>query len=190
MEDGHRFFKDRWSGETCFVLASGPSLTEADVNLVKGKGKTIVTNTTFRMAPWADALFFYDIKWYNAHRNELKDFCGYKVTVSAANGPDVIRLRKGFSGLGNSGAGAVSLAVLAGCKKIILLGVDCQHTNGERHWHGNHPRGLGNALSYPKWPKQFERAKNRADERGCIVLNATRTSALKCFDKVQLEDVI
>jgi hypothetical protein len=181
--------KDIWSGETCFVLASGPSLTEDDVNLVKGR-RTIVTNTTFRIAPHADALFFYDIKWYEKYRDELKTFGGYKVTISAASGPDVIRLRNGFSALGNSGAGAIALAVYTGCKKVILLGADCQHTNNETHWHGNHPPGLGNAMSFRKWPAQFERAKKKADENGCVVLNASRVSVLDCFEKVNLEDVI
>ena len=50
-------------------IASGPSLTPEDVQAVKewrdaGKGKVIVVNTTFRAAPWADAMFAMDAKWW------------------------------------------------------------------------------------------------------------------------------
>ena len=179
--------KDAWVGETCFILASGPSLTESDVQLITG-GRIIVTNTTFRIAPHADALFFYDIKWYEKYRDELKTFGGYKITISAANGPDVIRLRT--PAFGNSGTGAIALAVLAGCKKIVLLGADCQHTNGSTHWHGNHPSGLGNAMSYRKWPAQYAKAAQLAKQNDVVVLNASRVSALECFEKVNLEDVV
>ena len=43
-----------WSNETAVVLASGPSLTAADRDLVLESGANVITdNATFRMAPWA-----------------------------------------------------------------------------------------------------------------------------------------
>ena len=176
-----------WSGETCFVVASGPSLTQNDVNLIKGR-RTIVTNTTFRMVPTADALFFHDRKWYDLYRNELKTFGGYKVTISTATGNDVIRLRKNV--FGNSGTGAIVLAIHCGCKKIILLGADGQHTNKKVHWHGDHPKPLGNARSWRKWAKQYEKAAELAKKHDVLVLNASRNTIIDCFQKVKLEDCL
>ena len=176
-----------WAGETCFVVASGPSLTQNDVNLIKGR-RTIVTNTTFRMVPTADALFFHDVKWYNTYRDELKTFGGYKVTISTATGNDVIRLRK--TAFGNSGTGAIALAIHCGCKKIILLGADGQHTNKKAHWHGDHPKPLGNARSWRKWAKQYEKVAELAKNSGVLVLNASKNTIIDCFQKVKLEDCL
>jgi len=54
-----------WPGATVACLASGPSLTRADVALVRAQGlPTIVVNTTYQMAPWADVLYACDAKWW------------------------------------------------------------------------------------------------------------------------------
>ena len=182
-------WKDRWVGETVFVLASGPSLTHADVELVQGR-KTIVTNTTYKIAPWANVLFFHDTRWFEHYKSDLDSFKGEIVTISPTKHPRVTRLSKPLlNAYGNSGAGAISLAILAGAAKVILLGVDAQYDK-KVHWHGDHPSGLGNARSVNKWPAQFEKVAQHAKDNNCIVLNASRNTKLKCFEKVQLEDVL
>lgn len=85
----------------------------------------------------------------------------------------------------NSGAGAIVLAVTFGAKRIILLGYDCQHTGGKTHWHGNHPRGLGNAGKVKEWPAQFEEIKKKFSV--VDIVNCTRETALSCFRRADLE---
>jgi hypothetical protein len=185
-------WKNRWYGETVFVLASGPSLTLEDVELVrKTGGFTIVTNTTFQIAPFADVLFFHDLRWWNKYRGELDSFKGEMVTISSVSDPRVTRLSKPvLNAYGNSGCGAISLAVLAGAAKVILLGVDAQYDKNKRHWHGDHPKELGNARSVNKWPAQFAKVAQHAKDNSCVVLNASRKTKLQCFERVQLEDVL
>ena len=58
-----------WAGKTAFVLASGPSLTLSDVAQVRRYAQAndcpvLVTNSTYRLALWADVLFFHDSQWW------------------------------------------------------------------------------------------------------------------------------
>ena len=85
----------------------------------------------------------------------------------------------------NSGAGAISSTIHAGSNKIVLLGYDCQHTNGKSHWHGDHPAGLGNAGRTEAWIDEFAKLAN--DAKHVEIINATRETALKCFKQMDLE---
>lgn len=88
----------------------------------------------------------------------------------------------------NSGAGAISLAAHTGARRIVLVGYDCQLTGGRSHWHGDHPKGLGNAGSLPQWAAQFGSLARRL--RGIEVINCSRETALTCFPRAALEDVL
>src|SRR5690606_31872717 len=76
-----------WREAVC--IASGPSLTADDCDLVRrwrsageaaGEAQAgeaaqeravVVVNTTFRLAPWADALFAMDENWWKHHHEEV-----------------------------------------------------------------------------------------------------------------------
>jgi hypothetical protein len=174
--------------ETLFVLASGPSLLPEDIKLVRGKGKVIVTNTTFKAAPWADYLFFHDRSWYDVYKNELIDFKGKKFTVATISDPGIEHV--GIKSFGNSGAGAIIMGIKLGFKRIVLLGMDADYDRDKTHWHGDHPRKLGNARSYKKWPEQMRKASEFTATMGAEVLNASRRTKLDCFPRVVLEDVL
>jgi len=88
----------------------------------------------------------------------------------------------------NSGAGAVSLAAHWGAKRIILLGYDCQKTGGKSHWHGDHPKGLGNAGTIATWPTQFK--KLETDLKGIEIINCSRETALTMFERKPLAEVL
>jgi hypothetical protein len=174
--------------ECLFVLASGPSLLPEDIELVRGKGKVIVVNTTFKAAPWADYLFFHDLSWYDYYRKELVDFKGKKFTIITTNDPGIEKLK--VQAFGNSGAGAISVGIKLGFKKIILLGMDADHDGDKTHWHGDHPRKLGNARSYKKWHDQMKNVAELARANKVEVLNASRRTKLNCFPRVNLESVL
>ena len=179
--------KDRWRGLTVACIASGPSLTKEDCEAVRHM-KCIVTNTTFRLAPWADALFAMDLKWWvEYHKEVAADFKGgiYSWSkVAARYGPEPMDGK--MAGFGNSGANAVSLAIHAGASKVILLGYDCQRTNGQSHWHGDHPKTLSNARSIAIWPEKFKRLADYAKKQGVQVVNCSRVTALTCFQRESL----
>jgi hypothetical protein len=181
-----------FAGRTVVVVASGPSLTEADCEAVRASGlPTFVVNTTFRRCPWADVLVAHDAKWWQLHRAEVEaSFEGRRFRCGNApriDGEKPAAWLLQFRSFSNSGAAAVSLAVLAGARRVVLLGVDCQRTGGLTHWHGDHPPELSNARSIDRWPRKFEKVGAYAKSKGCEVVNASRETALECFPRVELE---
>lgn len=184
----------RWHGCEVFCFASGPSLTREDAESVRrwrdaspATRKAITVNTTHRIAPWADAVFALDLKWWQHEDNaDVYHFAGAKFS-SSFSGRGVVKLQRPFEHHGNSGAAAVSLAYMFGAARIYLLGYDCQRTGGKVHWHGDHPKGLGNAGSMPTWAKKFQRC---AEHVRVPVINCTRSTALTCWPRQELEQVI
>lgn len=187
----------RWKGRTVVCIASGPSLTPEDCDTVRVAGlPTIVTNTTFRLCPWAEVLFAFDAKWWKHHLPEVKStFRGACISWSPAAKalgiPSLHAERAWYTPFHNSGASAASLAVVGGADRVILLGYDCKAgPHGQKHWHTDHPAGLGNALSMPKWPIHFKGVARYAAARSVPVLNASRETALTFFPRVVLADVL
>lgn len=183
-----------WEGRTVICIASGPSLTQEDCEACRASGHpVIVSNTTFRLCPWADVLFAFDYKWWREYGKEVESvFKGARVCCSPirSHGVQMLHHEKWFQHFHNSGASSISLAVAAGAKRVILLGFDCQKTGGKTHWHGDHPKSLGNARSIGNWPKQFKNVATYASQSLVEVLNCSRETALKCFTRVNLEEVL
>lgn len=180
-----------WAEVVC--IASGPSLTPQDCERVRrwreaAPGRAvIVVNTTFRLAPWADVLYAMDAAWWNAHIDEVRRTFRGRMINPWREMRGVERVR--FEHRRNSGAGAISLAAHWGARRIVLLGYDCQRTGGQAHWHGDHPKGLGNAGTIDRWPAIFARlAKSLAGR--VTVINATRETALTCFERRSLSEAL
>lgn len=138
------------------------------------------------MAPWSDALYAMDRKWWSRYgETAKKNFAGafYSLVSGSEPARKVI-----LPGSRNSGHGAIHLAAKFGAKKIYLLGYDCQYTNGKRHWHGDHEKGMGNADKLPTWPLQFKRLSGMLENQGVSIVNCSRQTALDCFPRASLEE--
>jgi hypothetical protein len=116
--------------------------------------------------------------------NEVNsDFLGEKFT----NNPFKKATKVDIKSFNNSGIGSIQLAILGGAKRVILLGYDCKITDGKKHWHGDHPKGLSNATGVYKWHEKYnEFAKTVNIE----ILNASRETALTCFKRIDLETAL
>lgn len=185
--------RGRWRGRTVVCIASGPSLTAEDCELVHESGHpTIVVNRSFRRAPWADILFGMDQLFWQEHLAEIErtfagERWGYVRLPAAAN---VIATKGELypRGWGNSGSYAMSLAVVTMPLKIVMLGYDCQlGQQGEKHWHEDYPPNMGNAQSIKRWPYHFELIGKYAANHGVRVVNCSRSTALSCFERGDLQ---
>jgi hypothetical protein len=132
-----------------------------------------------------------DVQWWDMHVAEVREkFPGLKCSSSnMAKRHKITYLGKmgcDWSPHGNSGAGCVSLAAAWGCAKINMLGYDCQRTNGMAHWHGDHPRGLGNAGAMNRWAGHFQQLAKKWGG-GARIVNCSRQTALTCFERGNLE---
>jgi hypothetical protein len=190
-----------WPNSTIVCIASGPSLTQADVDYVRGKcDAVIVVNNCYQLAPWADALYACDYRWWNEHRGVMA-FKGLKyslqrqsgkwkgVKVLQNTGPDGLeRKPNGLKTGRNSGYQAMNLAFHLGAKRIVLLGYDMQYTHGKSHWHGDHP--WGGKPPVQSFRGMFRGIVGPLAKEGVSVVNCTRETSLDCFPLMALEEAL
>ena len=206
-----------WQGETAAILASGPSMTREQADHVRGKCRVIAVNnqgidtvdsTTGELvpalAPWADILYAADAKWWRNYHDRALKFAGRKVTIKdTLPWDDVFNLKQSIehptfdprpthlANGGNSGYQAIHLAVHLGATRIVLLGFDMKNgANRRRHWFGSHPGRLDSRGSFPAWIHAMEKLSRVLERMGVEVINCTPGSALRCFRRGKLEEVL
>lgn len=88
----------------------------------------------------------------------------------------------------NSGHQALNAAVQRGAARILLLGFDMQGG----HWHGDHPSGLANPtdLMLETWRRNMATTVPDLRRAGVEVVNCSRETALTCFPRARLKDVL
>lgn len=132
-----------------------------------------------------------DRPWWQHYAHEVEaEFAGERTSRAKLPSRMQVTQLERMEHYNNSGAAAISLAAERGAVTIILLGYDCQATNGMAHWHGNHPPTLGNARSMGIWAESFGKLAKALQSRGVRVLNASRATALTCFDRIDLETAL
>lgn len=195
-------------------IASGPSLTPEDVDAVRDKVRTLVINDSYRLAPWADAVYAADLKWWHVHYPVLKDdFADRMFSVETGDKGNerlaaqlygvrvwkqepVKELKhKGLSKTpgvlrlgGLSGYQAINLAYQFGATVVLLLGYDMQVTNGQRHWFGDHKRPLTNSNTYGQRLANF--ATIKPEEYGIEIVNCSRATAMECFPRMPIGEAL
>ena len=203
-KNGITLARYQWAGYTAVCIAGGASLTQDQVDLCKGH-KVIAINDAYKLAPWADILYACDSQWWGWH-NGVPTFRGYKLThqQDAVNlqtypGIDYIMSdgKSGFSGRqdrirhgSNGGYQALHIALSMGASRIILLGYDMHANTGKSHWFGEHPTGKQRDSRYAEWIKEFSALEIVGRQRGQEIINCTPNSALDCFIKRKLGEVL
>jgi hypothetical protein len=179
--------------------------------------RVVVVNDAYKALPTADALYAADNGWWDVH-GKCEGFTGQRWSTHEEDpnpreihGNDKrdlsircgINLVRGLDGDefsfdptlirygSNSGFQAINLALLFGCTRIVLVGFDMRHVNGQAHFFGNHPKPLGQLKDgeYERFCIRFERAAKKLPAHVSIV-NATPGSALTCFPMMSLDDAL
>lgn len=163
--------------------------------------RAITVNSTWQIAPWADAHYSSDADWWAASLPKMRDRCSGELWTGHPSGglPSDIHVcpyRKGARGLyrqpgalawgGNSGYCAIGLAYQFGARRVILLGYDQQ---GE-HWHEDHPEPIRKPANFPMWAERFGELARDCEAVGVEVINASRETSLTCFRRATLEDAL
>lgn len=90
----------------------------------------------------------------------------------------------------NSGFQALNLAVLAGAKRIVLLGFDGgKGRDGRSHWFGDHPEATPDAV-YSYFRQAMSAAENALNDLGVEVLNCSPGSMIDSFPKREIGTVL
>lgn len=192
-----------WPGETVVVLGGGSSLTQSDVDYVRGKARVIAVKEAYQLAPWADCLYGCDAKFWRFYHG-VPEFAGLKYGLDDETNPpepwpdlqilrntgtdglelDPTGLRTGY----NSGYQAVQLARHFGAAKIVLLGFDMwRGPNGQQNWFGWHPNHLESP--YPIFLQAFASIAEPLKTAGVEVVNCSRFTVLNVFPRMALEEV-
>ncbi len=191
-----------WPGETCVVVASGPSAKDAPLALLQNHCKSIVINNSWQLAPWADVLYAADDRWWLSARG-CPEFSGRKITpdqiAARRYGLETVTFARNFYGFsfepgvlgngGHSGFHALNLAAQSGAAKIILVGYDLRIDLGG-HWHPDHPKVNPTAYNIKRWAQRLDEHAQELSERGIAVLNTSPESALRAFPKMSLMEAM
>lgn len=208
-----------WPAATVAILAGGPSLSAEQAVRVRaaqlaGRCRVIAINRSVEIAPWADLLWFCDEQFYLQHRAAVEAFAGLRATLEnyalRDRLPGLWCLHNLGSGAGpegpffgesyglcngrNSGYQALCLtAWLTGRGgTALLLGYDMKPgPRGESHWHGGyrHRATPANTWRDVMLPGFAPLAPVLA-ARGLRVINVTPGSAIDCFERGELADVL
>ena len=212
------WWKD-WRGKAVAVVACGPSANKKDVELLKGRLPVVaIKQAGVDLCPWADVIYGCDAPWWrtvgiarkfpclkvawaadvcNAETGvkkiDLAVFDGVQ-TSEKLNRVDQIMVEKpGFlGGGGNSGFQALNLVIQFGAVKVALVAFDMSDRGGA-HYYGRNTWFGANNPSEPgfiRWRRAFEKSVPVITELGVEVVNASPMSALKCFPKKTIQQVI
>lgn len=135
-------------------------------------------------------------------------FAGQKCGIDSGNGPPaddavhVLRKHQTPQNFGlsldpreivtgrNSGFQALNVAVLAGAKRVILLGYDGKKDEGgKRHFFGDHPKVEADVV-YPVYCQAMSKAENSLRDAGVEVVNCSPGSAIESFPKMDLREAL
>ncbi len=204
-----------WAGQTCAVLASGPSMTREVAETVRSSGCRVIAvndqgvdkNGKPAMAPWADIMYASDSTWWHNMKREAARFKGRKVTVARQGNIDpnpisddvVVMAHGGVAGFderpthlrtgSNSGYAATHLAIHLGAARIVLCGFDMRTVGDKAHWFGDHHWRGPHRTDYSIFLYHFRNAAKEFSRRATII-NATHGSALKCFPFMDLKEAL
>lgn len=188
--------KPRW--QSCVVAAPGPSLEFFECHL-----PLIAVGDAWKILPHADVLYACDPSWWERYDGSFKGELwsthhldgngegaqpGDKRAAQERWGVRCVRgVRRDTFSMDpsvihygdNSGFQAINLAILFGCTRIILAGFDMRGENKVRRDGRDH---------YERFVKFFDTAAKHLE--GVEIINATPESALNCFPKMELKDVL
>lgn len=173
----------------------------------------IGVNAAYTLGTWIDLVIMGDRGFYLSHRQRLAEFPGIKVSCNPGHAglqkENIKYLQRdkkrfGISDFpqcvcwnGNTGAAAISIAANAGVHRIILLGFDMRLTNDRQHWHSlygsaHRPMDKNRLMHLPfdRHLKCFPDIARDAKRRGIEILNACPDSAIECFKKVTVKELL
>lgn len=211
-----RKYKDIHKGQRCFIVATGPSLTREQLELIKNE-VTIGVNALcmkFDEMNWkTDYFVISDLKAYKKlrpvlHERNMEFFCAHKsenddescifIPTDIQNAYMINFNKKVFRKNIELGCGsgntvvihAIQIAAYMGFSEIYLLGVDCNYSGKKMYFIDHGIRGREQFYAGRRMIADFESIKRYENEWGIKIFNASDGGMLEVFPRVNLEDII
>lgn len=217
----HRFGND-WEGQTVLFLGNGTSIEEEVPGFEDALGlpfsgrddvKVVVTNGGYRLFPLADVLMCSDRHWLAANSHDLSGFRGEEIVVTQPQAVvrhdwrmhyvkrayiDKVPIARMFSDPGTlveghtSTSTSISMAVLRGAKRILLLGVDLAVGPRGKRRAGESTRDTTAAarVRYAKQAQHLTKQSRAVLAAGVEVWNCGPPSILECYPYAKFGDVL
>jgi hypothetical protein len=209
-----RAFPRDWEGKTAVVVGNGPSLLAPEwpdrVLTAGAAAKVLVANGGYKLFPFANVLMCSDRHWLAAN----PDLSGFKGETIVVTRPEAIRrldrrmvhLRRAFIEKvrgdifadpktlveGHTSTSTnISLAVLRGAARIVLVGIDLTPGPALRRRAYDESRDTLAAAQarYDRQVKHLTMQAAHVRARGVDVLNASPRSALACYPYVSWGEI-
>lgn len=197
-----------WEGQYVAVIGGGASIKRSEVDSLRGRLRVVTINESHQLAPWADALYSCDGKWWRLRKADWMKFAGLKVTADDVAPREFKELKQlrfrsvtpgnyarhllldnyGEIGTGQgSGFQVVNWLAQLSVKGIMLLGFDGCIIDNKVHWHGMHPEQLNNPdqSTFMAWKRWMENAAPQLAALGIEVINCSMLSTLGCFMRIE-----
>lgn len=196
-----------WSRHVAVIVATGPSARSSEVGYLRDDPRAkvfAIKEAAVDLCPWAHAAYGCDWPWW-VYRKGLPLFGGLKfawdkkvhdryadvfsVDLDAEYDQLLLDEPLKIGCGGNSGFQALNLALQFGARQVILVGFDLHgyHYYGRNSWNkANNPDETG----FKRWTRAFEGTIPSLKSIGAEVLNASRSSRLECYKKVDLREAV
>lgn len=188
-----------WTGETVVCIATGPSLTSAQLGTVKrAPVMTIGINDIGLTEDWISLWYAPDWAFWKHYRTQAEASRVLKVCADEEMrgiADLYLEVKKkdrwpapghALNG-GHAGFQALTAAISFGARRVVLLGYDCRAKGALTNYFGSKCASLHKPSPYSDWPKHYDNLKVPP---GVEILNATTTTAITAFPLVSLEDAL
>jgi hypothetical protein len=196
-----------YQGETAVLLATGPSLCDADIEYIRplherGEIRVFGLGDAYRICDFLDVFYGCDPRWFECNLEVLKHPCKQKWTQDkkyADKHPELMHV-SGSSGQGmslkpshihfgsNSGYQLINLAVHYGIERFLLLGYNMDVPKGQKqHFFGPHPKPLNQGNNYRGFAKIYGTIQPDIKKK---IINCTYPTMLTAFAQMPLEKAL
>lgn len=210
----HNLYIDK---QRCFIVATGPSLTIDDLNILHEKhmfcfSVNSMCNIEINWKP--DVYVVLDGKFFLENQKVIRDYScpikllpddniefwrekkegEYQVHRDTSNAYGAMGFSEDITRIVNTcgtvTVGCIQIAVYMGFKEIYLLGTDCNYTLGStrNHFGGDDkPDMIDHSIS--SMLKGYQMCRDYADTHGIKIYNATRGGMLEVFERVDFDSL-
>jgi hypothetical protein len=203
-----------WTGETVVCMATGPSLTSEQVDVVRNaKVRTIAINdlglsSRNPSASWCDIWYAADQTFWLEPAYEMQARASHALKVCAEDAScrtknllavvdlflqtnddaKALQFIQGFavSG-GHGGYQCLQLAMSLGASRVLLIGYDCKPNGEQTNYFGRKPQHLHKASPYKAWVESYQ---NLVLREGSTVINCTPGSAIKAYPFADIRECL
>ncbi len=193
------YYKNLHSEKNLFILASGPSLNDLDLSLLKNK-IVMGLNRSVRVYPAPYYQCVFDHRLFDLYFDSLKEV---RHLFTLEDRPLVLPLKllggEGFSTDLEEGiySGytisyfALQVAVYMGFKKIFFLGLDLKHNGPKTHFFGQDPQTVNHEQTeFPRMQKMLDFGAQTLADTDIEVFNCSPNSTLDSLKKLSYLDAV